>query len=164
MKREDSDKLKKDLIQQITDSQNKVSGERNSDMHGIGLCINASAAVLGGSSPMDKKSLEENIKKAEDELKTLTSKTEKDKNKLKKQRTFTSLNLNKNRNMLKAEVIRNKTIERATGAIARRLVVLKKKVELAEKMSKVTNPDATRFVSDKFKDLNEECKATITKK
>ena len=164
MKREDSDKLKKDLIQQITDSQNKVIGEPNSDMHGIGLCINTPTSVLGGSSPVDKKSLEEDIKKAEDDLKTLTSKTQKDKNKLKKQRAFTSQNLNKTRTMLKVEVIRNKTIERATGAIARRLVIRKKKVELAEKLSKKTNPDATRFVSDKFKDLNEECRASITKK
>ena len=66
--------------------------------------------------------------------------------------------------MLKIETTRAATMERAAGAASRRLALMKKRVELAEKSSKKSNPGAKRFVSDKFKDLNEECQASMIKK
>ena len=140
-------------------SEDKVSAEPESAKHGIGLCVDSMTPFIDVSKSIDKKLLNENIKKAEEALKKMEKKP-----KFHKQRTMKHQVISQNRNMLKLDEIRNKTKDRANGATSRRLVLMKKRVATAEKSSKKANPDAKRYVSAKFKDLNDECKSMVTKK
>ena len=142
-------------------AEDKTSDVPSSTEHGIGLCVDTTTPVMNETKakPIDKKILEENIKKAEALLKKIEKKP-----KVHKQRTLAHLKISKNRNMLKLEEMRVKNMDRASGATSRRLAVLKKRVQMAEKAIKKSNPDAKRYVSAKFKDLNDECKSMVTKK